>query len=248
MTLKTSQAKFFQYLGINFLRCADFEKAILQLDQGARMVAPSGPGMATLESDHAYAKALLTADFAITDSGLMVLYLKLFGITVTRYSGPRFIRDFLDFAQRNKKILLVNPNIGEEAANHQLFRSRGWSDDNLVSHVAPMYGNNKRDPVLLSLLESEKPDYIILNIGGGVQEIVGYHLSQESTSKAGIICTGSALAFLTGKQSRIPKMVDKLYLGWLARCLADPFTFVPRYCKALGFIRILLKSALPARL
>jgi N-acetylglucosaminyldiphosphoundecaprenol N-acetyl-beta-D-mannosaminyltransferase len=242
------QSMFFQFLGVKFLRFANFEEALAQLDHGATMVVPAAPALANLESDVAYAESLRSAGFALPDSGLMVLYLKLFGVTVEKYSGLRFVQDFLSFADREKKILLVNPNLKEEDANYRLFKSHGWAEDKLVSYVAPMYEKNELcDPVLLGKVERVKPDYIMLNLGGGTQEILGHHLSKDSTIKAGIICTGAALSFLTGHQSRIPKIVDRLYMGWLARCCADPMSFIPRYLKALSFVSILLKSELPAQ-
>jgi hypothetical protein len=47
-----------------------------------------------------------------------------------------------------------------------------------------------------------------------------------------IHCIGAAIAFLSGDQVRIPSWADKLYLGWLCRCLSSPRRFIPRYPSA----------------
>ena len=44
--------------------------------QSAFMVVPSGPGLATIGKDQRYTKAVQNCDFAIPDSGYMVLLLR----------------------------------------------------------------------------------------------------------------------------------------------------------------------------
>ena len=58
---------------------------------------------------------------------------------------------------------------------------------------------------------------------------MGLFLQKHLNKKTTIVCTGAALAFLSGQQIRIPKWADKYYLGWLIRCMSDPLIFVPRY-------------------
>ena len=47
-----------------------------------------------------------------------------------------------------------------------------------------------------------------------------------------ILCTGAAIAFLTGGQATIPKWADRLYLGWLFRILQSPSKYFYRYLQA----------------
>ena len=47
-----------------------------------------------------------------------------------------------------------------------------------------------------------------------------------------ILCTGAAIAFLTGGQATIPKWADRLYLGWLFRILQSPRKYFYRYLQA----------------
>jgi N-acetylglucosaminyldiphosphoundecaprenol N-acetyl-beta-D-mannosaminyltransferase len=51
--------------------------------------------------------------------------------------------------------------------------------------------------------------------------------------------SGAAIAFLSGGQANIRPWVDKLMLGWLARCLHEPRKFVPRYLRGVRLIPIL---------
>ena len=58
---------------------------------------------------------------------------------------------------------------------------------------------------------------MIINLGGGVQEKLGLYLKRNLNHETKIICTGAAIAFLTGLQANIPNIVDKIYMGWLWR-------------------------------
>ena len=73
-------------------------------------------------------------------------------------------------------------------------------------------------------------DYII---PGGVQECLGHYIKKKLSYDVGIICTGAAIAFETGKQARVPIWADSLYLGWLARIVQNPKLYVKRYIQAL---------------
>ncbi len=97
------------------------------------------------------------------------------------------------------------------------------------------------DPALLSWVETHKPPYIIVNLGGGVQERLGFYLKQNLSYRPSIICVGAAVAFLTGLQAPIPEWADKFMLGWFFRCLHSPRKFIPRYWKALRLIPVLAK-------
>jgi UDP-N-acetyl-D-mannosaminuronic acid transferase (WecB/TagA/CpsF family) len=57
-----------------------------------------------------------------------------------------------------------------------------------------------------------------------------------------IHCIGAALGFLSGDQVNIPDWADRLFLGWLFRCLSQPAKFFPRYFKALRLLPLLLNN------
>ena len=99
-----------------------------------------------------------------------------------------------------------------------------------------------RDDALLQRIEARKPAYIFINIGGGKQEVLGHMLKRKLSYTPAIICTGAAIAFLTGEQAHIPVWADRLVLGWLLRCIHSPKTFCKRYLRALKLIPILLRN------
>jgi UDP-N-acetyl-D-mannosaminuronic acid transferase (WecB/TagA/CpsF family) len=131
----------------------------------------------------------------------------------------------------------------------KLFKKLGYSIDNSHQYVAPFYNSESIvDFKLLELLSILKPKYIIINLGGGIQEKLAAFLQKEITSfSPSIICTGAAIAFLSGQQARIPELVDRLYLGWLVRCLTNYKRFVPRYIQGFRILPMLFREKIRIR-
>ena len=221
--------------------------AINLLRNGGLMVVPSGPGLATIGKDLRYTEAVQYADFAIPDSGYMVLLLKVLkGINIRKLSGYKFLKQFLhqEYLKGNK-LFLVDPTEKESRLNNKYLNSIGVPIDYSCQYVAPIYENGEiSDKILLDKLDGliQKPKYIMINLGSGVQEPLGYYLKQNLNFKPGIICTGAAIAFITGTQVNMSPIIDKFHLGWLWRCIYNPRVFIPRYFMAFRLFRLILKE------
>lgn len=237
--------KYQKMLGINFL-VGDYKKAKHLIDKGKLMVMPAAPALATIREDVQYYDALKGSDFAIPDSGLMVLILKIFkNIKLKKMSGLKFLKKFLeeDHLKQSKNLFLIDPNDAEKRINHHYLLLKNIKISCSDHYVAPLYDRNHvRDEDLLRIIESKKPKYILINLGGGVQEKLGLYLKKHLHYSPGIICSGAAIAFLTGKQAHIPPIADKFHMGWFLRCLNEPKKFVPRYLKGFFLIPLILKA------
>ena len=77
---------------------------------------------------------------------------------------------------------------------------------------------------MLKQIKKFRPSIIIVNIGGGTQEVLGYYLKKKLNRKCKIICTGAAISFFTKDQAPINDFIDKFYLGWLVRFFFNPFS------------------------
>jgi UDP-N-acetyl-D-mannosaminuronic acid transferase (WecB/TagA/CpsF family) len=108
---------------------------------------------------------------------------------------------------------------------------------------APVYPRSGpiTDESLAARIEREKPVHVILGIAGGTQERLGLYLRDHLAIRPSIVCTGAAIAFVTGKQASIPIWADRLMLGWLFRCFREPKKFIPRYWKAQRLLWVLLR-------
>ena len=232
-------------LGVEFFECG-VESAILNSQAGGLVVAPSGPGLSTdlLESD-SYRKALSNADLVLPDSGLMCLWLRIFRkVSLRRVSGLEYLFKLLEAFDFQKSSFWVMPNSIQSKQNLAwLNKKYNAKIDAKYTYISPFYPKFGaiEDHELLESIESTKPNFIFIQIGGGTQERLGLYLKSHLSFKPTIICTGAALAFLSGQQIRIPTWADRFYLGWLFRCLSDPKTFIPRYFSAFRLVYLLFK-------
>ncbi len=218
------------------------------------VVAPSAPGLAVdLVQSTAYREALTTADLVLTDSGYMVLLWRAFtGEKLPRHSGLKFLRAVLARPELKEPgaIFWVMPSSEEDVRNRSWLNAQGFPTTQEDTYIAPHYGSGGiEDCELLRRIEARRPKVVILAIGGGVQERLGFALRKQLKScQPGILCLGAAIAFLTGGQANIPPWADKLVLGGLLRLLRNPRKFWRRYWEALPLAALIWnqRERLPA--
>lgn len=214
------------------------------ITSGGLMTVPSGPGLATIPDAPVYYRSLLLSDYVLADSGYMALIWNIFhGNKIRRISGLEFIEYFLLEANKSEKILIINPNEEEGNANRELLVESGFLRDNVYTYTAPFYGKNREifDEALIKLALQFDPKYILVNLGGNTQEILGLYLKHQLKTSPFIICTGAAIAFKTGFQADIPVWADRMFMGWLFRCISNPKLYIPRYLASFKLLFLLLK-------
>jgi len=224
-----------QILGIQFFD-GDVDEAIASIERrGGFLVAPSGTCFGRLREDEAYRRAVIAADLAIADSGLMVLLWRwLRREKIGRISGLKYTKHLLRKlkGEGTGEISWVLPS---ERARQKLFewsRREAFPVASKNCYVAPRYEMEIEDRNLLSLVEENRPFHVIIAIGSGAQEKLGYYLRENLSYRPVIHCTGAALGFVTGDQIAIPDWADRLFLGWLSRLFAQPGVFIPRLSQA----------------
>jgi UDP-N-acetyl-D-mannosaminuronic acid transferase (WecB/TagA/CpsF family) len=182
-----------------------------------------------------YRRAVVAADLAIADSGLMVLLWRLLRREkIGRISGLKYTKHLLRGLKGEGmgEIFWVLPS---ERARQKLFQ---WSHAEAFPiaskncYVAPWYEMEIEDRNLLSLVEENCPSHVIIAIGSGAQEKLAYYLRENLSYRPAIHCTGAALGFVTGEQVAIPGWADRLFLGWLFRLFAQPGVFILRLSQA----------------
>jgi UDP-N-acetyl-D-mannosaminuronic acid transferase (WecB/TagA/CpsF family) len=208
------------------------------------VVVPAAPALVEMGPDKAYRDALLGSDLAITDSGFMVLVWNLIKFEkITRVSGLEYLKLLLaEPAIRKGRVLWIMPTPKARAKNIAWLNSRGLAVTDADCYLAPFYAaDNVIDPALVEIIKAQRPDHIVVGLGGGTQEKLGHYIKQNVGYKPGIHCIGAAIGFLSGDQVNIPDWADHLFLGWFFRCMSEPAKFLPRYWKARRLLPILLK-------
>ena len=97
--------------------------------------------------------------------------------------------------------------------------------------------NNIFDKKLLKKITKTKPNYIIINLAGEVQEILALYIKNNISFKTSILCTGAAIAFLTRRQAPINDLIDRLYLGWFVRLVHNPRKYFIRVISSFNLIK-----------
>ena len=215
------------------------------LNKGGLVVLPSGPGLSSINKDLNYKIALQNSDIVLFDSGYFCILLRfLKNIKVKKFSGYKLLENLIkDLKKSKKKIFLIDPNLNESKVNKKYLNIK-----NLNQYIAPQYNKDKIEDIkLLNMINFQKPKYVIINLGGNTQEVLGYYLKQNLKYKPVIICSGAAISFFTQKQAPISNFIDKLYLGWLVRILFNPKVFLPRYLKAIKLLFIVLNNKVEVR-
>ena len=242
-------AQFRQILGIRFF-IGNADEAIARLSDGGLLVVPAAPALKNLAHDPAYREALQNADLVITDSAFMVMiWNQLKRDSIRRVSGLKYLSLLLkqpDFYQPGGSFWIM---ASEESAqrNSAWLRRQGIQLADQDCYIAPLYGKTIHDPELLKRINQRRPRHIVVSIGGGTQERLGLYLRSELNCKPSIHCIGAAIAFLSGDQVVIPRWADRMYLGWLFRCVSNPRRYMPRYWDARKLYSLMARygSSLP---
>lgn len=227
----------FKFKEINFFS-GNFLEIKKQFDKGGVLVAPAASALTDINKNKDYYKALKNSDIAILDSGFFCILLRVFkNYKVIKLSGFLFLRRFLFEYKNNKRLLLVNPSIKENKINSKYLYALGIT--NFKTYISPIY-KKIDDKILIKKINEFKPHYIMINLGGGIQEILGIYIRNNIKFKSSIMCTGAAIAFLTGEQAPINKYVDRAYLGWLVRFLWNPKKYYKRTLKSFSLIKLFI--------
>ena len=227
--------KKFSFKEIKFYS-GDYDQIKYEFDKGGVLVAPAASALANIDTDKQYYSSLKNSKIAILDSGFFCILLRIFRFQkVKKLSGFLFLKTFLDNFKNQQKILFIDPSKKSNILNIKFLKSKKII--NFKTYIAPNYNKKFFDLKLLNLINNYKPKYIVINIGGGSQEPLAIYINKNIKYKVSIMCTGAALAFMTGEQAPINKFIDKIYLGWLTRIIWNPKLYLGRILKSFKIIK-----------
>lgn len=231
----------FKKIKFNNVNSKNFQKYIVRK---GLFVFPAGPALASIDHSPKYHESLIKADFVFFDSGFFVLLLRfLKNLKVSKFSGYKFLNLFFNYLKKNKKksIFCIDPNLKFSRSNKNFLKNLGVQK--IYNYLAPDYQlKSLSDKKLLKLIKKFRPDFILTNIGGGKQEILGLYLKKNLKIKTTILCTGAAISFFTKDQAPINSLIDRLYLGWFVRLIFNPLIFSKRYLYSLLLVPMVVFS------
>src|SRR6266536_3013182 len=162
-----------QILGLRFFN-GDVDEAVAFMHRhGGYLVAPSGTCFARLREDGPYRRAMLSADLAIADSGLMVLTWRLLRREkIQRISGLKYLTRLLEGlkGERSEEVFWILPSVRSRQKLLDWSSRKGLTVKIDNCYVAPQYGLEIEDRHLLALVEERRPAHVVIAIGSGAQE------------------------------------------------------------------------------
>jgi N-acetylglucosaminyldiphosphoundecaprenol N-acetyl-beta-D-mannosaminyltransferase len=225
-------------LGIRFFQ-GSIAEAVELVAAGGLALFPAAPALKDIATNEVYRSALLGADYVLPDSAFMVmLWNRIERDNIKRLSGLTYLRELLTLPsfRQTGNTLWIMPDHAAVRSTQEWLNTQGINVPSSQFYEAPMYTITDVDEVidarLLVMVEEFKPQHIVLGIGGGTQEPLGYNLKKHLSYRPSIHCVGAAVGFLTGEQAAIPVWADRFYLGWLLRTLNEPGRFGRRYWEA----------------
>jgi UDP-N-acetyl-D-mannosaminuronic acid transferase (WecB/TagA/CpsF family) len=235
--------KIVNFLGIKFYN-AGYQYVLDILLKGRKyLVIPAAYALVRSYYFKKELKALQKSNIAIFDSGFFCFSLRLIkNIKVNKFSGYKFLNFFLDDVRnRNKKILSLDPSFEDLKYNKKYLQFKKFKF--VKNYLCPMYQDKViEDKKLIKIINEYKPEFIISNIAGGKQESLALYITQNATPNSSVICSGAALAFLTGRQAPITNFIDKYYLGWLIRLIYNPKLYLGRILFSFKLFFIVFKN------
>lgn len=166
------------------------------------------------------------ADWRLCDSRILERLGRLSGVDLQPYPGADLVRDLLtDPRSRDLRITVVGP----DRANFDILQQH-FPDHHLTLVSAPfMRPGSPEWQATLAAVEAVPADLLLLCLSFPKQEIFARDLKARGTARGTALCIGAAIDFLTGQQTRAPRIFRRTGMEWLYRLLSQPGRLWKRY-------------------
>ncbi len=231
-------------LGINFHIGSANEVLEFCCHNKGLVIAPSAPSLVDGFSNKYFYMCMINANHAIVDSALIAIMWSLYKIKLTpKVSGLKYTKLLISnyLSKELEKTFWIMPTRDSSKKLISYFSHQSLNLQENQIYVAPKYRSGEiMDDELITQIEKNQPTHIVIGLGGGTQERVGYLIKTRFGASFTIHCIGAAIGFITGDQVKIPEWADRTGLGWLMRCISNPVIYGKRYLKALKIIPIFI--------
>ena len=198
------------------------------------------------EPDSIFRQSYMKASFRFCDSRVIQKFSLLKGYKIENViPGSDLTHALLSNpVMKTKKIMMLGPSNEEVGHIAKIFEL-----NNVVSHSPPMgfIGDDVAVQKAIEAVANSGAEFTFIAVGSPQQEILALKIkeySEANTCNINMVafCIGASLDFLTGKQDRAPRALQKLHLEWLHRALTNPRKLAPRYFRNfLWLCKILLR-------
>ncbi|MDY0029071.1 MAG: WecB/TagA/CpsF family glycosyltransferase [Pseudobdellovibrionaceae bacterium] len=167
-------------------------------------------------------ESLSGADYVLRDGIGVKIALKLFGYDDTENLNGTDLIPKLVNKWKDRSIAIFGAN--DEA----LAECKNRLEQQGISSVMSMAHGFHEPDYYLNLIETQKPEVVILCMGMPKQELLAMTIKNRNLCPV-VICGGGWADFYSGIKKRAPEWVRKLSLEWLHRLIREPKRLGKRY-------------------
>ncbi len=232
-------------------------QSVLLGDLKQRLEAVNGFTVATLNLDHvvklrhagAFRDAYEGHSHITADGNPIVWLLRLAGQQVSLVPGSELVEPVLEIAASMDvpvAFLGSTPASLEKARETLTARYPGLR---IVACIAPAMGFDPTGPAAddaIAELQQSGARLVLLALGAPKQEVFAAR-AQEHLPQTGFLSIGAGLDFVSGTQTRAPKLAQRLALEWLWRLVNSPTRLARRYGSCILILPELVWRALRSR-
>ncbi len=198
-------------------------------DRFGYVVTPNADHLIRYYDEPVFRDTYADADFILSDSRFVSYLLAITkGLRIPVCTGSDLTAQVIaNVARPDDRIVIVG---GSEEQVAVLARKFGLTN---LRHMNPPMGFIN-DPAavstVLEFVEQQSPfRFCLLAVGCPRQEIIAQQLKRRGVARGLALCIGASVDFLTGRERRAPRFLQRLGMEWVFRLLQSPRRLGSRY-------------------
>jgi exopolysaccharide biosynthesis WecB/TagA/CpsF family protein len=172
-------------------------------------------------------KAYADAGWCLCDSRILSKLAALRGVRLPVVAGSDLtMRLLTDVLVSGDRLCLIG---GDERAGAALEALR--PDIKVLQHIPPMGLRLDVDgrSAAARFAAGSAARFTLIAVGSPQQELIALEMREMTSATGTVLCIGASIDFLTGKERRAPRWMQRAALEWLYRLLRDPLRLWRRY-------------------
>jgi N-acetylglucosaminyldiphosphoundecaprenol N-acetyl-beta-D-mannosaminyltransferase len=199
------------------------------------VVTPNVNHAVLLQRHSQFARVYADADFVLADGMPIVLFARMFGLSVPeRVAGSDLVPLLFDRARAESplRVFLLGAQPEVNARASRAVENR-WPGVRVVGRDSPPVGfeeSAEENARILEDITAARPDVLIVGLGAPKQEL-WVHQHRDDISAKVALCVGATIDFLAGEKQRAPHWMRRSGLEWMHRIALEPRRLSGRYLR-----------------
>lgn len=199
------------------------------MDRYGYVATPNVDGLIRVYEDPEFRHAYARASYVLLDSRFAAVVFRIVhGVRVPVAPGSDLTVALLsEVIAPGDRIVLV----GSSADQAEILRRR-YGLKHLLHHNPPMgfISDPSAVDVVLEFVERSAPfRFCLIAIGDPQGTLIAHRLAERGRARGLALIVGASIDFVTGKQRRAPRWMQRCSLEWLHRLLSNPRRLARRY-------------------